>query len=119
MKDIQELDIKMTFDEIKLMKKSSLANILNKAIEDKALKDLNQIKIKHSNVLHLKHDYMKMKKYLMPNKMKTTRDEIQLIFKLRSRLTNIKKNYECIIIWNSVLLGRRRRENSKYWNVQF
>ena len=61
MKDIQELDIKMTFDEIKVMKKSSLANILNKAIEDKALKDLNQIKIKHSNVLHLKHDYMKMK----------------------------------------------------------
>ena len=94
MKDIQELDIKMTFDEIKLMKKSSLANILNKAIEDKALKDLNQIKIKHSKVLHLKHDYMKMKKYLMPNKMKTTRDEIQLIFKLRSRMTNIKKNYE-------------------------
>ena len=94
MKDINDLNINMTFDQIKEIKKSSLVNLLNKGIEEKALKDLNAVKTKHSKVLHLKHEYMKIKKYFMPNKMKTTREEIQLIFKLRSRMTKLKKNYE-------------------------
>ena len=94
MKDMKDLNIKMTFDKIKVMKKSRLVHLLNTGIAEKALKDLNEVKRKHSKVLHLKHDYMKMKKYFMPNKMKTTREEIQLIFKLRSRMTKIKKNYE-------------------------
>ena len=95
------------------MKKSCLVYLLNKSIEEKALKDLNAVKTKHSKVLHLKHDYTKMKKYFMPNKMKTTREDIQLIFKLRKIMK------QCMMIWNVVLVGRRRRANSTYWNVQY
>ena len=37
---------------------------------------------------------MKMKNYLRPNAMKITKEEMQLIFKLRSRMTDTKMNYQ-------------------------
>ena len=35
-----------------------------------------------------------MKKYLKPNPMKITKEEMQFIFKLRSRMTEAKMNYQ-------------------------
>ena len=61
MKDLEELNIDMNFDVIKMMKKPTWDNMIEKAIHVRALKDLNKVKAKHSKVLHLKHDYLKIK----------------------------------------------------------
>ena len=65
--------------------------MIDKAIHGRALKDLNKVKAKHSKVLHLNHDYLKMKEYLKPNLVKSSKEEIQLISKLRCRLTETQK----------------------------
>ena len=77
-------------------------NLVKKKIEWKTLKDLNVLKEKHSKVKKLKHTVLKMKKYLKPNIVKMKKEECQLIFKLRSRSTELKVNqknkyetYEC------------------------
>ena len=94
LRDLEELNIKLTLEEIKNMKITTFSNILKKAIDEKALKDLNMIKSKHTKVLHLKHTSVQMKKYLKPNPMKITKEEMQFIFKLRSRMTEAKMNYQ-------------------------
>ena len=37
---------------------------------------------------------LKMRKYFLPSKVNATKDEIQLIFKLRCRMTETKINYK-------------------------
>ena len=61
--------------------------MIDKVIHGKAQKDLNKVKAKHSKVLHLDCDYLKMKQYLKQNQVKSCKEEIQLIFKLRCRVT--------------------------------
>ena len=92
-KDIEDLDLNVTFEDIKVMKKSSFKNMLKQSIEKKALKDLEEKKSSHSKVSHLQHEYLRMKTYLMPTQVKMSREEKQLIFQLRSRVTQVKMNY--------------------------
>ena len=94
MKDLDELNINLNFNVINMMKKPTWDNMIDKAINGRALNDLNTVKAKHSKVLHLKHDYLNMKQYLKPNQVKSSKEEIQLIFKLRCRVTETKKNYQ-------------------------
>ena len=56
----------------------------------------------NSKVKILKHLVMKMQKYLLPNELKISQEECQTIFKLRSKVTEVKINqrnsyeaYEC------------------------
>ena len=66
LKDIEELDLNLNFDEIKCMKKSSFIDMVKRKIEDKTLEYLNQKKASHSKVLKLKQ----MKRYLLPSEAK-------------------------------------------------
>ena len=70
LRDIEELKLNMSIEEIKVMRKSTFSNILNKSMNEKAIEKLNEVKSKHSKVLHLKHEIMKMKKYLKANGVK-------------------------------------------------
>ena len=96
LKDIEELDIKMNFEEIKATKhkQSTFSSLISKKINENALKSLNLLKAKHSKVLHLKHEFLIMKKYLKPNSMKMKKEEKQTIFKLRCRTTDLKTNFK-------------------------
>ena len=96
LKDIEELDLNLNFDEIKCMKKSSFIDMVKRKIEEKTLEYLNQKKASHSKVLKLKHTQLKMKRYLLPSEAKQNKEESQLIFKLRSKMTNLKMNYKGI-----------------------
>ena len=60
------------------------------------LKDLEIKKNEHSKVMDIKHTKLKMRKYLLPNEANTNREIIQLIFKLRCRITEIKTNFKGI-----------------------
>ena len=91
--DIQELKLNLNLEEIKLMKKAKLKSILNNAVKVKALEDLNKIKASHSKVEKIKHTNLEMQKYLKPNDLKITKENAVTIFKLRSRVTDVKINY--------------------------
>ena len=56
----------------------------------------------HSKVKDVKHETLDLKTYFLPNAIKATKEEIQIIFKLRCRMTDWKTNmkgiyntYEC------------------------
>ena len=83
----------LTLEQLKEIKKSKLKSILNKAIPEKALERLNEIKKKHSKVMDLEHKELKMQNYLKGNKSKITVELAQTIFKMRSRVTEVKLNY--------------------------
>ena len=94
LKDVEELDIKMNFEEIKAAKQTTFSSLISKKINVNALKSLNLLKAKHSKVLQLKHEFLIMKKYLKPNSMKMNKEEKQTIFKLRCRTTDLKTNFK-------------------------
>ena len=74
------------------MKKGEFIYKVKSKIECKTLKDLEKIKANHSKVRQIKHPVLKLQKYLMPNEVKMNKDECQLIFKLRSKVTQAKVN---------------------------
>ena len=63
LKDIEELDLNLKIDEIKVMRKSSFENMLKQKVIEKTLKDLNGRKKSHSKVMMIDHKYLKLKKY--------------------------------------------------------
>ena len=69
--------------------------MFNQIIKENALRKINLVKNKHTKVLHLEHKFMKMKRYLVANrKLKLKNEEVQLIFKLRNRVTETKMNFQ-------------------------
>ena len=94
MEDLEELELGLSFENIKVMKKSSFNNLVNKSIAEDAFKKLEKLKLSHSKVENVKHRMLQIRKYFLPSNTKATKDEIQLIFKLRSRMTETKTNYK-------------------------
>ena len=93
-RDLREIQIDLSFEEIKLMKKQEFKNIVKRKIEVNAKKKLEEKKSNHSKVKNLKHGYFGMQKYLKQSKMQISVEEMQLIFKLRSRVTNVRMNFK-------------------------
>ena len=46
----------------------------------------------NSEVEKVYHKMLQLRTYFVPNQMKTSKEEIQTIFKLRCRMTNLKTN---------------------------
>ena len=92
LKDIDNLELNLNLDDVKEMKKSKLKTILNKAVKEKTFERLNKLKENHSKVSHLKHYKLEMQRYLKSSKEKMKQEEAQTIFKLRSRVTDVKIN---------------------------
>jgi hypothetical protein len=93
-KDLHELNLSVTFAEIKKMKKGSFKTMIRKSIAEKALQYLNEKKSSHSKVMNLKHEVLQMQTYLMPNKSNISKEEKQLIFCMRSEVTEVKMNFK-------------------------
>ena len=92
--DLEELEVDIAFDTLKNMKKCSFSALLNKSIETTAFKRLEKIKMSHTKVKNVKHYMLQIRKYFLPSEANATREEIQLIFKLRSRMTETKTNFK-------------------------
>jgi hypothetical protein len=86
-----ELDYLETVD-LMLLRNILKAPKSTLSIEKKAFEDLEFLKSTHSKVKHVKHPVMKMQRYFMANQMKISNEEIQLIFKLMCRVTELKSN---------------------------
>ena len=94
LEDLKDLNLDVTFADIKVMKLGSFKNMLKQNIEQKALDVLEEKKSTHSKVKHLKHGFLKMQKYLKPSNMQISKEERHLIFSLRSGVTDVKINFK-------------------------
>ena len=79
---------------MKQMKKGKLKIILNRAVKNKALEVLNGKKMNHSKGKEITYPYLEMQKYLRPSQNKMTNEDVVIIFKLRSRMTDVKVNFK-------------------------
>ena len=92
-KDLKELNINMNFDDIQSMKKSEFKKMINQKIEMKTKNVLNEKKSNHSKVKNLQHNDIGIRKYLKHGQTQILVEERQLIFKLRTQMTNVKMNF--------------------------
>ena len=92
-KDLKDLKLEVDIEKFQVLKKSALKRILNKAILNMSLTRLNEIKANHSKVQKLSHEKLKMQNYLKANNHKMSQNESETIFKMRSRVSNVKTNY--------------------------
>ena len=90
--DIKELNIDKTFEEIKKMKKNEFNRMVTQKIQKWTLDKLEEKKKTHSKVKELIHENLGIQKYLKHSNIKITKEERQLIFQLRSEVTNVKMN---------------------------
>ena len=84
LEDLKELDLEnLSMVDISNMKKGSFRNLIKEKIKIKAFERLQKIKLSHSKVENVEHSGIMMQKYLQPSSEKMTREESQIIFKLR------------------------------------
>ena len=93
MDDLKYLNMEnLSMEMIRSMKKSSFMNKIQDENNLKAFEKLQKVKESHSKVRDIQHHLIKVQKYLQPNSIKITREEAQLIFQLRCRVTETKVN---------------------------
>ena len=79
-------------------------NLVKNQVENKTLEKLKNLKESHSKVKDVQHNCLVMQKYIQPNSTKISKEEAQLIFKLRCRVTKVKTNLKRNLkIWNAEL----------------
>ena len=88
--DLNSLEINLNEEEIKVMKKETFKNGLKKKLREKATNFLMNLKAKHSKTTNLKS--FQLQSYLSSEKLSTK--EKKLLFSLRTRSINVKRNYK-------------------------
>ena len=92
--DMKVLKISLTYGEIKIMSKNSFKNIKSKKIKEAALEYLTILKKKHSKVDFIEHTSLKIQPYFSADDSAKTISNIQDLFKIRSRMLELKTNYK-------------------------
>ena len=93
LKDLEYLDLgDISMEEISKQKKGYFMQKVKKRTREKLFEKLNGLKLSHSKVENVEHNELKMQKYLQPNQNQMNKEEAQIIFKLRCRVTEIKNN---------------------------
>ena len=90
--DKNKLELDLKNEEIMELSKSMFKTIVDKKIERYALIELNKMKMKHSKSGYLKSSSFKAASYLVDSNF--TKNEAQLLFKLRSKTLNVKLNFQ-------------------------
>ena len=94
LRDLEYLGMKgISMEEIRHMKKSHFMKKVKEEIQNKTFEKLQKVKSSHSKVEKVEHNTHKIQKYLQPNKTKISKEEAQLIFRLRCRVTEVKINF--------------------------
>ena len=91
--DLEHLDIKMTFGDIKKISVNSFKNIVKKQIRSTAFKYLQQCQQTHSKSKHVLYNKFEMEEYLRPGSDLTIQEK-QFIFKARTHMMNVKLNFK-------------------------
>ena len=76
------------------MEKNEFKKIVEKATRKKAFNDLIEMKSKHSKMKNLHYKELKMQQYFSSDNNDITPQDVIGIFKLRTRMTEVKSNYK-------------------------
>ena len=91
--DLEELDIKMSFRDIRNVSANSFKKIVKKQIRIKTLEYLQQCQQTHSKSKHVTYQKLEMEGYLKPGNDLTIQEK-QFIFKARTLMLNVKMNFK-------------------------
>ena len=86
------LQITLSDDEIKNLSKTKYMKYIEKQVENYALSQLNEMKVKHEKSQYLHSTSLKTAEYLIDSRF--SRSESNLLFKLRSKTLHIRMNYQ-------------------------
>ena len=89
--DREDLKMNLDDDQIKIMKKNKFKEHVKNKVKEKALNYLNSLKQSHSKVKHIKFNKLEPQKYFFHKEFKLS--DIQLLFQLRTRMTDVKINF--------------------------
>ena len=90
--DLKSCKIDVSFEDVQQSTKVKWKSLVKQHIEEKTMRYLITLKQGHSKVMKIEHKNLMMQDYLLPNINKISKEEIQLIFKLRCKVTNVKMN---------------------------
>ena len=90
--NLDELEIYLSLEDIKILSKEVFRNFLKQKIEEKALLFLNEKKLKHSKVLHIKHDKLEMQEYFCPSNVRSL-EISRFLFSARTRMLDVGANF--------------------------
>ena len=90
--NLEELEIHLSHDDIKNLSKETFQKFVKQQIEERVLSFLNEIKLKHSKVLHIKHDSLRMQEYLLPENIRSV-SLATFLFSARCRMIDVKANF--------------------------
>ena len=91
-KDLQDLDIKLSFEDIKNTTKEKFKVFVKEVIEEKAFEHLLALKEKHSKLKNLKYGKFKIQNYLKSD-TKFSSSEINFALNIRANMLNVKGNF--------------------------
>ena len=91
LKDLGEIELDMNM--IKVMSKSKAKQHIKNKLEVIAFQYLTEKKIKHKKVKKLNHSRLEMAGYLEPNNHNIKLSESRLLFKLKTKMLNVKANF--------------------------
>ena len=112
-KDKEDLKIKLNDEEIRKYTKNKFKKYLEERIKIEVFKYLMNKKEKHSKTNDLNYDTLKVQNYMKTDN-NLTNDEKYFLFKLRTRMTNVKANFKNSFIDLKCKLGCDSEDNQKH-----
>ena len=91
--DMEELGMKLTFEEIRSHTKDSFKRLIKKNVTDSALKYLKELQMDHSKSKPLQYQKLALQEYLMADNLMTIREK-QFTFAVRARMIDLKCNFK-------------------------
>ena len=112
LEDLKYLNISLSIEEIKLMKKKQFKILLQKSIENKAFQYL--LEKQRSKGAEIKYQSLKMAEYLAPNHEKISISDQRYIFKIRNRMIEIENNFPKKYPKNPCVCGEKQTQEHIY-----
>ena len=91
--NLEELGIGLALETISTLSTARFKKFLDVQIKARVLEYLNEVKAKHSKVMHIKHDELKIQKYLLSENQVNVQQS-KFIFHARSRMLNVRTNFK-------------------------
>jgi hypothetical protein len=88
-----ETEFKSKLGRVETNEEIKLKRTLNRLVSEKTLIELVKKKESHSKVQNIKHKALEMQRYLKAGGFKINQEEVQTIFKMRNRVTEVKINF--------------------------
>ena len=90
--DLKDFNINLSFDQIKIMKSAKFKKVVKEACKSYTFKLLMKDKEKHKKGSKIIYNILEMQTYLKTDKITTK--EAKLLFKIRTDMIEVKKNYK-------------------------